>query len=429
MPLAAAAFFMVSGGPYGIEDILGGAGYGGALLILLILPLVWTLPTTLMICELASALPHDGGFYVWVRRALGPFWGFQEAWLSLAASVFDMAIYPTLFALYLGRLAPALTAGRRALVWELGLIAVCCAWNMRGAPAVGTGSAWMSALLLAPFALLTVFAFRHPAAHGVWTLRSEGGLSTAILVGMWNYMGWDNTSTIAGEVKNPARAYPLAMLLSAGITALAYTLPLAAAAWAGVSPGAFSTGSWVDAARTVAGPWLGMLVVAGGMLNGAGMFNALTLSYTRLPMVLAEEGLLPRVLARRNRRGAPVAAILACAAAWALALGFRYERLISIDLVLYGSSLVLEFLALLVLRVREPDLPRPFRMGPFSVAAGLSLLPVGLVGYALWVARGERLFGMSALAFGVLTALAGGLIYLAMRRRTIFYRPRRLLLR
>ena len=73
--------------------------------LLLCLPFLWSLPTALMIGELASALPAEGGFYVWVRRALGPFWGFQEAWLSLAASIFDMAIYPTLFTLYLGRLA------------------------------------------------------------------------------------------------------------------------------------------------------------------------------------------------------------------------------------------------------------------------------------------------------------------------------------
>ncbi|HXP11169.1 MAG TPA: amino acid permease, partial [Acidobacteriaceae bacterium] len=94
--LIAATFFMVSGGPYGIEDTLGGAGYVGALLILAIVPFVWSLPTTLMIGELASAIPAEGGFYVWVRQAFGPFWGYQEAWLSLAASIFDMAIYPTL---------------------------------------------------------------------------------------------------------------------------------------------------------------------------------------------------------------------------------------------------------------------------------------------------------------------------------------------
>ena len=64
------------------------------------------LPTALMVGELAATLPEEGGYYAWVRRALGPFWGFQEAWLSLVASVFDMAIYPTLFTLYLGRLWP-----------------------------------------------------------------------------------------------------------------------------------------------------------------------------------------------------------------------------------------------------------------------------------------------------------------------------------
>ena len=105
-PLVVATFFMVSGGTYGTEDIVRGAGYGGAILILLLTPLLWSLPTAFMIGELASALPEEGGYYAWVRHALGNFWGFQEAWLSLLASVFDMAIYPTLFVLYLARLFP-----------------------------------------------------------------------------------------------------------------------------------------------------------------------------------------------------------------------------------------------------------------------------------------------------------------------------------
>ncbi len=87
---------MVSGGTYGIEDVVHGAGYGRAILILLLTPILWSLPTAYMIGELSSALPAEGGFYAWVRRAMGDFWGFQEAWLSLVASIFDMAIYPTL---------------------------------------------------------------------------------------------------------------------------------------------------------------------------------------------------------------------------------------------------------------------------------------------------------------------------------------------
>src|ERR1700685_422876 len=127
LTLIAATYFMVSGGPYGIEDILGGAGFLRAIVILMILPFLWSLPTALMIGELASATPAEGGFYIWVRRALGPFWGYQEGWLSLSASIFDMAIYPSIFVLYLGKFSPALTAAPRDYLWSLAVVVVCCA--------------------------------------------------------------------------------------------------------------------------------------------------------------------------------------------------------------------------------------------------------------------------------------------------------------
>src|ERR1700753_3895224 len=146
LPLIAATYFMVSGGPYGLEDIIGKAGYGRALLLLALVPLMWSLPTRLMVRELAAALPEEGGFYQWVRRAMGPFWGFQEAWLSLAASVFDMAIYPTTFVLYLTHAAPALTAGHRGLLLKLLIVAISAVWNLRGAVAVGHGSQRMMAI-------------------------------------------------------------------------------------------------------------------------------------------------------------------------------------------------------------------------------------------------------------------------------------------
>ncbi|MGA7885418.1 MAG: APC family permease [Acidobacteriaceae bacterium] len=408
---------MVSGGPYGIEDILS-TGYRTGLILLVALPLVWSFPTALMIGELASALPEEGGFYVWVRRAMGPFWGYQEAWLSLGASVFDMAIYPTLFALYLGRLAPSWTAGWHGIAWELALIAVCCIWNLLGAPAVGDGSVGLSALLLAPFVILVVAAAWHGAhlhARAGWAASpaSAGGatLGTAVLVALWNYMGWDNASTVAREVERPQRNYPRAVLLCALLVMLTYVVPLAAAAWAGIPAAQFTTGSWANVAETLAGRWLGIAIVAGGTLTALGMFNALTLSYTRLPMALAEDGLLPAALARRNRRGVPWVAVLACAVAWALALGFSFERLISLDLILYGASLILEFLALVVLRLREPQLERPFRAGNLACACLIGAAPTALIVWAAWAARGERMAGMPALLFGAIVAAAGPLFF------------------
>jgi amino acid transporter len=416
IPLAAATYFMVAGGPYGIEDILGGAGYLKALAILLILPLVWSFPTALMIGELASALPEEGGFYIWVRRAMGPFWGYQEAWLSLAASIFDMAIYPTLFLLYLNRLFPAWTLGWRGAVWELALIAVCCLWNLRGAPAVGNGSIALFAILLSPFAVLVVAAAWHGLhLHGNLAWRSGpavgGGLSTAILVALWNYMGWDNASTVAKEVDDPQRNYPRAMLLATAVVALSYVVPLAAIAFAGVDISQFTTGSWADAATRLAGPWLGVAIVFGGALTGLGMFNALTMSYARLPMVLAEDGLLPAFIASRNRFGVPWISVLLCASAWALALHFSFERLISIDLMLYGASLILEFVALVVLRLREPDLERPFRAGNLAMAIALGVIPTALIVFAAFVSRNERMAHMPALAFGLIVAAAGPVFY------------------
>jgi amino acid transporter len=432
LPLIAATYFMVSGGPYGLEDILGGAGYRVAVLILLILPFIWSLPTALMIGELASAIPAEGGFYIWVRRALGPFWGYQESWLSLSASIFDMALYPSLFALYLGKFNPALTAGNREYFLKLAVVVVCCGWNLLGASEVGKDSVGLFALLLLPFAVFTVLGLwrglaLHPAIHLGRPAGADAALSTAILVAMWNYMGWDNASTVATEVESPQRNYPRAMICAAVLTAVTYILPLIAMALAGLSPEGFTTGSWTVAGDSLGGPLLATAVIAGGVICGVGMFNALMLSYTRLPAAMAKDGLLPRVLDRRNSRGVPWVSVLVCGIGWALALNLPFERLISIDLILYGSSLLLEFVALIALRIREPDLLRPFRAGSFAFACLLGVGPAALIAYALFVSRNEKLgqpnsafANVSALTFAFAIALLGPPLYAffaaAMRR-------------
>ena len=207
LPLIAATFFMVSGGPYGIEDILGGAGFGWAIVILLVLPLIWSLPTALMIGELAAAIPAEGGFYVWVRRALGPFWGYQEGWLSLSASIFDMALYPSIFVLYLGKFSPALTAGRATISgrWLSSFFAargICAA-----RPDVGDDSVWLFAaaaralrrlrctrLLARPHA-----ASRHPLGPSRACARRRRSASPPR---SWSRFG----TTWAGTTPPPSRA-------------------------------------------------------------------------------------------------------------------------------------------------------------------------------------------------------------------------------
>ena len=394
--------------------------------LLVLIPLVWSVPTSLMVGELASALPEEGGYYCWVRRALGGFWGFQEAWLSLAASVFDMAIYPVIFVLYLGRIEPAWTAGSRGTLWALAVVVLCAAWNLRGARAVGEGSIGLFCLLLSPFVVLTAVGFwkGFVGYHGLGVFRGAPAvgmdLAGAVSVTLWNYMGWDNASTVAQEVVEPQKNYPRAMLTAAGLVALTYVLPLAAVALAGIPADQFSTGAWTDAAREVVGPWLALCVVLGGTINGFGMFNALMMSYTRVPYALAEEGLLPKVVAWKSAAGVPAVSVMLCSVAWALALKLSFERLISIDLVLYGAALVLEFIALVVLRVKEPELVRPFKVpGGLRGALAVGVGPTLLIAFALWAARGERVAGLPALGFAAIVAATGPLVYLvarAMRR-------------
>ena len=439
LPLIAATYFMVAGGPYGLEDILGDAGYGRALLLLLLIPIVWSLPTALMVGELASALPQEGGYYCWVRRALGPFWGFQEAWLSLAASVFDMAIYPVIFVLYLSRVAPALTAGARGTLWELAVVVACAAWNLRGAKAIGEGSIGFFAVLLAPFVVLVAAGFwkglfAHATGmltlgdrlrHSLILLRAPvaaPSVAGAVSIALWNYMGWDNASTVAQEVEDPQHNYPRAMLFSAALVAATYIVPLTAVAISGIPAGQFTTGAWTDAARFVAGPGLfGTSLPSPSCLEECSTeleCSTPSCSATRAYPTRWLKTACCRVSSPAPPQPAPTAprcpwaCVLACAAAWALALGLSFERLISIDLVLYGASLLLEFVALVVLRLREPALPRPFRIpGGLTAAVLAGAGPALLIAFALYAARDQRVGPLPALVFAALVAAVGPLAY------------------
>jgi amino acid transporter len=390
LPLITATYFMVAGGPYGLEEVIGKTGYTAALWILLLTPLLWSLPTALMVSELASTLPEEGGFYVWVRRGMGPFWGYQETWLTLAGSVFEMALYPALFVDYLGRLAPRLTAGSRGLMLELAMIATCAAWNIVGARAVGTGSIWLNALLFLPFVTMVVISAARPAgpAHAAVAADHLDFLG-GILVAMWNYMGWDNLSTIAGEVDRPQRTYPLAMFWAVSLVVIGYVLPVAAAAHARVDLSVWTTGGWVDAGRAIGGPALALAVAAAGVIGAIGTFAALMLSFTRLPAVMAEDGFLPRIFTRHSARtGAPWVAILFCALAWAACLPLGFLRLLILDVLLTGMSILLEFWALVALRIREPNLARPYRV-PGGLFGAIAIGVPPLVLMVLGVVRNE----------------------------------------
>src|SRR6266478_7166249 len=99
--LAAVIFLTVSGGPYGLESLIEEAGRNAALLLLIITPLLWDIPTIFVVLELNSMMPVEGGYYKWVKRALGLRWAFYEGWWTWLYTFADLAIYPVMFVTYL----------------------------------------------------------------------------------------------------------------------------------------------------------------------------------------------------------------------------------------------------------------------------------------------------------------------------------------
>jgi amino acid transporter len=417
-------FFTVSGGAYSTEELVARVGPGLALLMLVLVPLLWSLPEVLIVGELASMLPEEGGYYVWVRRAFGPFWAFQNGWWTWMYSLVDMAIYPVLFTQYLAFFVPHLNGTAKwvislAIIWGAAMI------NLFGAGRVGRMSVAAGALVLGAFALLTVAALPH-GAHTPWhPFVSPGsgvvkGLGVGLSIALWNYIGWDNASTVQGEVVDASRSYPKALAITLPLVTLSYLLPLS------VTLGAsdwrqWHAGGWPDIARASAGVWgplTALLLAAGGMVSALALFNALLMSYSRIPFAMAIDRLLPEALARTDVRGTPRTAVIVSALFYSVFALFPFAELVVADVVLYALALFLEFGALIQLRKREPELRGAFRIptGRAGVIT-LALLPVAILLLVIVLGLLDGEYAVPAL-FGALGAvLLGPIGYQVMIRR------------
>lgn len=399
LPLSAIVsiiFFNVCGGAYAVEDILA-TGPGFAVLLLLVTPLVWSAPIALVCAELGTAIPEEGGYYAWSKRALGPFGAFCQGWWAWLYTFIDIGIYPTMFCDYLAYLAPEFDADgnywlRKGLM--IGMIWGFVLLNLFGSRTVGGFAKAIFVLVISPFVILVLGGLYHGLTSGfafspVTPMFSSGNalgpaLAAAIPVVLWNYMGWDSISTIAGEMDDPRRNYPRALLISVLLISGVYVVPpLVALALVGTENFEWTSGAWSTAAEQIVGPWLGQFTSAMGMVSAVGMYAALVLVYSRVPFVMGLDGYLPKALMKMNRWDAPWVSLIVSGVLYTVViLMFRdVEEMASADVTVYGAMMSLELLSFLVLRWREPNLGRPFRVpGGWSVAVLLCVLPVLCVG-------------------------------------------------
>ncbi len=416
--LLAIVFFNVSGGPYGIEDAVSSFGPGLTLVLLVLTPLIWSLPVALAMSELAAALPEEGGYVAWVRRAFGPFWGFQVGWWSWVNSFVDVAVYPALFADYAKYWFPDMSSATR---WTIALVFIWAltALNVAGVRLTGRTAVGLSLGALLPVAVFTLLAALH-AEHAPWKpFAAEGeGLLTGIGLGlavmMWNYSGWDNPSTLLGETERPRSDYRRAMLTAVPLIALAYLLPVAAGLSVSPDWAEWDTGSFPQVAEAVGGWALGSFVTAGALFATAGLFLAGLLANSRLPYALASLGQLPAWLSSVSARtGTPWAAVVLSSLCYSAFAVFSFKELIVLNIWLYSIALLLELAAFVALRLREPDLPRPWRVGGGALGMWLAAaLPAALGLLAMATA------GWQNTVAGVIAALTGPAAYWLFRRGT-----------
>ena len=425
-----AIYFCVSGGPFGLEELMQ-SGAGMAILLIVITPFLWAMPAALMTAELAAAIPKEGGYYHWVKRAMGPFAGFQCAWWTWLYSWVDVAIYPVLFTKAVDGLLklsgrPAILEGNPWLKWAVGLLVIVpFTWlNIRGAKLVGTSSILFGFLLLLPFALISVFGLpavlAHPSAVVSPVVPAETTFLTAfgggLFVVMWNYLGWDSLSTISEEVEQPAKVFPKALLIGIPIVTLSYLLPAAVGLVVMPDLSQWTEGVWPEVGRRIAGPWLGWLIALAGVVSAAGLFSATLLGASRIPFALAEDHMLPKFLTQLHPKyGTPWIAILVSSVFYTIFSYSEFAELAVVDVILYSAGILLEFAALAILRMREPNLHRPFRIaGGWLGIVFICLAPLAMVSFGIYSQfqeEGRMALWLSAGALGT-----GPVVYAFMRR-------------
>jgi amino acid transporter len=306
--------------------------------------------------------------------------------------------------------------------------------NLSGARVVGATSKWFVVGVLLPFALLATVA-------GVrWLVRGApvpttpfhapgttflGAVGVGISQSIWNYSGWDNASTVGGEIQDAGRNYPRALARGLVLVTVAYLVSVVPAL--SLTPWQqWNDGAWPSLATTVVGRWLGSWMAIAGMVSALALFNALLLAYSRIPMVMARDGLLPASLAAVDANGTPRRAVIVSAACYSVFALLSFGGLLAADVLLYTAALALEFAALIRLRRREPGLRGPFRVPlPTRALVLVAALPILflLVGVVLEVRSPEA--GLPGVLVAAGLGLLGPLLWyggLPWRRATVVRR-------
>ncbi|MEE0745300.1 APC family permease [Gallibacter sp. Marseille-QA0791] len=364
-------FSFCCGGAFGVEEMVSSGGPGLTLILLAILPFVWALPQALTAAELGSAIPYTGGFYKWNQAALGEFWGFMAGWGRVIAQYIEMPGYVILSVGYIGVLLPL--NGVEEYLLKAAIIILFTVVNLRGIKEVGWIATVISTLILIAFAGIAVIGFTHMEYSPIDPVYNpdEGflfSLGGALALGMWMYSGFTSASTLAGDCKDKSVVWK-SLLIALPIIALVYILPTAA--------GVGSLGHWQDWGDTInygnvaSLVGLGSVFVVIAVVGNMSCFNTCMTSLSRNFYAICEDNLGPKCMTKISQsRHMPYISILSVGIVALIGCTLSFDTLITITVTLLMVDYTLIWISLVALRIKHPELPRPFKI-PIKSTAGI----------------------------------------------------------
>ena len=358
--------------------------------------------------ELGAMLPDTGGQYIYLREAYGPLVGFLSGWASfLVMQSGGIATLAAGFSIYLSYFVKLSPAG--AKLASVALIAVLTAVNYRGVRLGAGVQRVFTFLKLAGLTVVIVSAFIAPrhaeTAAAAPTEFSWSAFGVAMIATLWAYEGWNCVSFVAGEVKRPERNLLLALGLgTAALIAIYLTANVAYMRVLSVPALASADRVAATAAETTMGSIGGTLVSLTILLSIIGASNGAILTFARIYFAQARDGLFFRSVGNVHKRFETPHVSIVVQGVWVsvLAIAGSYEILFSYVIfaawIFYGMAV----LAVLVLRRKAPDVPRPYKMWGYPVT------PLLFAGISFWFVvntiiskPGPSLIGLAIVAAGV----------------------------
>jgi basic amino acid/polyamine antiporter, APA family len=414
------------------NKMVNSVGSPGMVFVVWVAGGLMSLSGALSYAELSAAMPGAGGEYVYLREAYGPLWSFMYGWTQMwVAKSGSVATLATAFFLYLGNFHPELKQPIGHIPIPLGpsggpleinlgqILGMALILGLGGLNYFGVkvgGSVQVLVTVCKVGLILAVIAVGLGTGHGdlgnfqsVTPVSAANGavaaFFAALVAALWAYDGWNNVSMVASEIHKPQRNLPLALI--GGTAAVMAIYLLANVAYFYVLPAAAVAKSDLVAAdmmRKIFGqPGVAMVSLA-AMISIFAALNGSILSGSRVPYAMAHDGLFFKSMAKVHPRfRTPGISILALSG-WSaiLVLSGRYDQLFTYVIfaswILYGMTTA----AVLVLRRKRPEMPRPYRTFGYPVVPIVFVMSaLGLVISTLFNSPRESLLGLSLVLIGL----------------------------